>query len=59
MQTAQEFLLWYLDKSRTEIDFAEVDKNILSLPEAEKERVRKAIKFKGQSKPHIKWWELS
>ena len=58
MQTAIEFLTWYLDKSKTEIDFAETDKNLLSLPKKEQERIRKAIKFDGQSKPHIKWWEL-
>jgi|TARA_R110002020_G_scaffold363440_1_gene575743 ubiquitin C-terminal hydrolase len=46
MQTAQEFLLWYLDKSRTEINFAETEEHLLSLPKEEQDRLRKALELR-------------
>ena len=46
MQTAQEFLLWYLDKSRTEINFAETEEHLLSLPKTEQDSLRKALELR-------------
>jgi len=48
MQTAEQFLAWYLDKdnilkSNTEIDNAEIKKKIFALPKSEQERLRLAL----------------
>jgi len=48
MQTAEQFLTWYLDKdnillSNTEIDTAEIKKKIFALPKTEQERLRLAL----------------
>jgi hypothetical protein len=48
MQTAKQFLSWYLDKdnilkSNTEIDNAEIKKKIFALPKSEQERLRLAL----------------
>ena len=44
MQTAEQFLTWYLDPQSKEIDFAKVEKNLFSLSQKEQDRLRTALK---------------
>ncbi len=43
MQTAKQFLEWYLDIQSKEIDFAEVEKNLFSLPKQEQDTIRRLL----------------
>tara|TARA_R110001583_G_scaffold182677_1_gene340758 strand:+ start:61 stop:234 length:174 start_codon:yes stop_codon:yes gene_type:complete len=43
MQTAEQFLTWYLDEQSKEIDFAEVEKNLFSLPKQEQDTIRRLL----------------
>jgi hypothetical protein len=43
MQTAEQFLTWYLDEHSKEIDFAKVEKNLFSLPKQEQDRIRRLL----------------
>ena len=43
MQTAKQFLEWCLDIQSKEIDFAEVEKNLFSLPKQEQDTIRRLL----------------
>ena len=43
MQTAKQLLEWYLDIQSKEIDFAEVEKNLFSLPKQEQDTIRRLL----------------
>ena len=43
MQTAEQFLTWYLDKDNKEIDTAKIKQKIFALPKPEQERLRLAL----------------
>ena len=43
MQTAWQFLPWYLGEQSKEIDFAEVKKNLFSLPKQEQDTIRRLL----------------
>jgi len=43
MQTAEQFLTWYLSKDNKEIDTAKIKQKIFALPKPEQERLRLAL----------------
>jgi len=43
MQTAEQFLTWYLDEDLKEINTTEIKKKIFALPKSEQERLRLAL----------------
>jgi len=43
MQTAEQFLTWYLSKDNKEIDTAKIKQKIFALSKTEQERLRLAL----------------
>ncbi len=43
MQTAEEFLKWFIDVESKDIDLEEVKKNIFALPKKEQDALRSAL----------------
>ena len=43
MQTAEEFLKWFIDVESKDIDLKEVKKNIFALPKKEQDALRSAL----------------